>query len=347
MMLRSINFKILLLLTLLRPSSFAFSDGTLFLGDVVLEELKDETRSSEKLLEGCQGAVAACDIAVAKLLSGYHIARIKLQGGVVMTSPFAENGLVEPATNVHLETLGIETPAVSMEVGTFDVTYFPSKGGVRLNLTIGNVQAAFFCTNPKGKAVVPGFSRIQHYCQPDAIAGVGASLGTLQWDPNTGQFAGRWAAFNGILNVYGNGHGFEYLSRHLNLVYGIDVDTVWSGSNDLHNAGEPQTHLRLVLGANAIFRSENYRWESDFQITARPALAGAEGAFGDITVDAQVNAMHHLFIHSGTIGTVGATGSLSYCQNPIVCIGPFASSTSKLGLYTGLTYRMSFDLLQL
>lgn len=298
---------------------------------------------------GCNDTTVGCDHSILRILSNITFFRSQITGGMALAQN-STNTLGGFAGRLRIDAISTDSPIGDIHAGRFDVIYLPhglsqsgsstnDGPGIRINFILGQTLVGFFCTDAENHLRPPFAGRSLHYCTPDAHWGIGGLFAQMQYDPQTGRFAGRWAQFNGVLNFFGNGHGSAYVKRHLNLILGASVDTVWP--DGLHSQSD--TDLRAVAGLSGVVRTEDSHWDFAADFFFRPSIVGTSGTFQNLGLSAHAQISRNFLMSDSTVGTLGLAADLSYCDQPGACIEPFATDSDKLSVYVGAVFGVTFQ----
>ncbi len=289
----------------------------------------------------CDGNEANCATDMLRMISGFHLAEIQAGGGVF--ADFSSNA--RPNVNLGMTMLHIEFPALNFDAARFMVNYLPGGEGMRFTFSLADLQAAFICVDLNGRPHIPGIGRAFQYCRPDTGLAFSLNLLRIQWDSHTQRFAGRWAVFNAVFDFFRGGHSMQRLRYYFDGMVGVNVDTVWSGNmpaaaGTLRSNGSPQSNFRAFVGIANLVRSQDARWEFRSELIFRPAvIAGASGHFDDMQAEAHAHFLRQFQAGPRALGAVGIEASASYCQNPVNCIGTYASDSQPFSMYIGALIR--------
>jgi hypothetical protein len=245
-------------------------------------------------------------------LTGVSLARFEI---AATGGPFTGSG--EWAGVARLRGVDVDMPLGHLSIGHFEWARFSATEPFRFRATAFQSHGGFFCVDSEGHLKLPYVGKLQGFCRPDSKTGMGFTLGEIQSEPGRSRFSLRWLEARVVLNLLGNGHGTDSLSRRFDFFVGTGAEsTYWSGA---------EHHLRAVAGVQGLFRTDNSRWELSTRISIRPSIYGTPGFWKDKAWEGEISGQHHLPISDFAVASFGLTFRYDRTERPAVAIGSTAS----------------------
>lgn len=235
---------------------------------------------------------------------------------------FAGSGWVLSAQNEATAALSITSAEVNMplgqiSLGTVQAVRLGPSDPFRLRFELARSAGAPFCHDENGKVQLPFVGRLDGYCEPSGIFGLGFTVLELQSNPQIGKFGARWIETTAEANFFGNGQTHASLLRKLALSLGMSADSIF---------GVEEHHLRGIVALNGMYRTTDGNWELRARAAVRPSLISTVGAWSDRAWEAALSVDRHFAVSRSWLMNVGLRLQYDKWDRPGSSLGAFASS---------------------